>query len=145
VSKNDKEHEAREQRFISYIKDGITAADIGQLEGLRADYAGRLRKAFATKHGLTITKGQGQDMPPGITEASRRFRGRLGDYLYKLLNDKKLLPVTVANRVGVPVKLQSRAYNKPNYYDWKLSELERLAKASGVPFEQFIRSLVENR
>jgi hypothetical protein len=140
--KNTKEYEAREKRIIQYIKDGLTAEDIGQREGLRPDYALKERKAIAIKHGLTIKRGRKQVMPFGLDEETRIFRTRLGDRVFRLLTVRKMDPIEITKLVGIPRKLQKKTYEKPINYDWSVSEMQRLAKVLGVPFHQMMKEIL---
>lgn len=137
--------ENREQRILGYIKDDLTAVEIARREGLQPDYALRLRNQIAAKHGVTVKerKSKKSDIPYGLDDESRRFRSRLGDDLWGLLNTKRLAPMEVARKVGVPRKLQAKAINKPFAYNWSLGEIQQMAKLHNMTLEQYLHDLLE--
>lgn len=137
--------EKREKRILGYIEQQLTAAEIARREGLQPDYAIRVRNQIAAKHGLTIKdrSNKSSAMPYGLDDESRRFRNRLGDDLWGLLNLHKMAPMEVARKVGIPRKLQSKAINKPFAYNWSLGEIQQMAKLYNKPFEEYIRDLLE--
>jgi hypothetical protein len=135
--------EAREKRIVGYIKQRLTAAEIGRKEGLQPDYALKVRRDVAAKHGLKIEEGIGSAMIHGLDAESLTFRSRLADELNKLLLVKRLSQLQVANQVGVPRKLQAKAMTDPYNYDWSLSEIQQLAKAFGLSFKDFMQQLLK--
>jgi hypothetical protein len=141
-TKNDKEYAEREQRIVQYIKDEFTQEDIGKLESLDASYAGRLRRETAKKYGLDIKYGHSQ-VKLDKHSPSFRMRFRLGSILNLLDVVKKMTPIQIAVSTGVSRKLlRTRIIESPNSYDWKLSELEKVAKTINVPFHDLIAGLI---
>lgn len=63
----------------------------------------------------------------GLTDASRALRARLADALHSLGSDR----AEVAALTGLNRHEQIRAINRPFRHDWTVSQIERLATATG--------------
>lgn len=135
----------RDKRMVGYIKSRLSAAEIAKREGIQPDYAMKQRKRVAVENGLTIQGPKSGDMPYGLDNESRRLRGRLGDKLWYLQSKLKMEQLEIAQRVGIPRKLQKKAMEKPNAYNWTLAEMQQLAKALGVSFEALMVDLTTER
>ncbi len=137
---NNKE---RDRRMVGYIKDKLTAEEIGRREGIQRDYASRLRKGVATEEGLTLSRGKQTTLPHGLDAQSFVFRHRLGNLLYKLWNEGDLTKPQLANLVGVPSKLQRLAHSKPFSYNWSINEIQLLAKALNRTFSDVMEQVTK--
>jgi hypothetical protein len=135
----------REQRFLKYLNDKWTNHDIAAVEGLEPYYAGKELARIARKHKLKIGKRVPQqwELPYGLDERTRRFRYNLGTELYNYRYDNKLHPNAVASQLGMTTAEQRSAIEKPWGHDWKLSQIQRLADAVGVPFEKFLARILK--
>ncbi len=92
-----------------------------------------LRKATGRK-----TKGKSPRLPHGLTDKTESMRMKLGDRLRDLRN-QPLDRLEVARITGVtPVAGQNAALSSAPHYDWKMSELERLAEAGDTTFIELI-------
>ena len=124
----------REERLVQFITEGRSVSVVAVLEGLEHDYAYKLLMKVAKDKGLVYqarrTHNPGAMPVVGLTTASQPLRARLGDHLYKLQGK----PPEIARATGVSVKGQRYARDRPFNYDWSLSQIERLAEASGMSF-----------
>lgn len=133
---------ARRERILTYITQDppVPLANICVMEGMAERACRALIKSLEQEHSVdyfsTGTRRDPDEMPYGLTDATRHLRQRLADCLYQLRergNDgnpsygrSQLCP-----RVGLNIRQQRRAENKPFAHDWKLSEIERLAREIG--------------
>lgn len=136
--------DARVARFIEYIKERRVASEIAVREGMDEYYANRLRTRIALENGLPpLSKDETKALdaiPFGLDEESKIIRRRLADALNHVV--LRHPPEEVARMIGIPQKLHKRALEAPYRWDWTLGQMQRLAKARGKPFPQFIRELV---
>lgn len=136
----------REERLATFIAEGRPVSAVALLEVIDHDYAYRLLMDVAKLRGLEyrpkrVPQGETREIP-GLTSASHSLRARLGNALYGLT----LSSPDLAKATGITSKAQTVAKNRPFNYDWKLSQIERLANQLGVPFEEFLlRALLTPR
>lgn len=147
---NRKLLDARETRFLDYIKEKRVTSEIATREGMEDDYVRKERIRLAHLHGLKLPKkGQTQALdliPFGLDDESRLFRGRVADRLHDQTGGGiglgKYHPAELASLIGVPQKAQNKARVRPFAHDWTLGQIQRLAKLEGKTFTQFMRELV---
>jgi hypothetical protein len=127
-----------EARMLGYLEAKMTMREIALLEGQEPVHLGTIRREVARKHGLS-TKGKASAMPPGLTEETRLFRKRLGDLLYVLKNNPhNLSRKEAAKATGVSSKNQTRAETFPYTFNWSIAEIEQLARALNMSFNDVI-------
>lgn len=128
----------RDQRLRQFISENRPVAAIAKLEGIEFSYAKILIRELVSKEGLAYKPERiacrGTAQIHGLTDASRRFRAKLGDYLHSLGGDHR----EVALKTGVMFRSQRYAKDRPFNYDWSLSSMERLADAADVPFRSMM-------
>lgn len=129
----------RDELIIQMMELGRPVRNIAQLIGIEHDYCRKICAKLSTKAGFEykpITPYKRTEMTSvGITEATRRFRGVLGDKLYLLGNDGR----QVAKLIGMTIRCQKAARQRPFNHDWTLSQIERLAAALGTDFATLMR------
>lgn len=128
----------REGRLRQFISENRPVAVIAKLEALDFSYAKLLIRKLVKDEKLDynppkITKS-GEQPIVGLTEDSERFRGRLADRLYALGDDHR----AIALGTGIMLRSQKFARDRPFNYDWTVSNLERVARASNKGFRQFM-------
>ena len=120
--------------MVVFINEGRSVAAVALLEVINHDYAYKLLMRVSKKFDLNYrpqrVANTAQAVVPGLTDASQAVRARLGDYFYTL----KGSPAELARLTGVPSRAQVTARDRPFNYDWSLSQMERLAEASGTDF-----------
>jgi len=140
---------ARDDLLLEAIRDGLSVKAIAARIGVEEDYAKRERRRLAAEHGLNAGEGSTPEMPFGLTRATAALRMKLGTILVRLTDRKRLHPVEIAFHTGVTQKAQTKASSKDakgnvyNAYDWKLSELERLASLTGKDFKTLMKELLD--
>lgn len=141
---------ARRERIFQFMTQDppVPLSIICQMEGM-AERACRLMvKEIEAEHGLDYmnkwSRAPKDATPFGLTDATRRLRQKLGDNLYSLRqrgNDSSHFGRNqVAPRIGLNSRAQFRAETRPFNYDWKLSEIERLAREQGRDPVEFLLS-----
>ena len=137
----------RSDIILQAIKDGMSVKALAARIGVEEDYAKKLRRQVAAKHGLTTTDGESPELAFGLAESgdSYLFRNRVANMLVDLVDRDGLHPVEVAMQTGVPEKAQTKSKTKPYPHDWKLSELERLAAFKGMTFIELMEKLIKPR
>lgn len=127
-------------RFVGYIKAGLSAKSIAQREGFEEDYVKKLRKRIAGEEGLTLVDGVSDPQPFGFTKGGNRFRARLGDFIHDLLNRRGRHGLELARDLGITQTQQKQAAESPYHHNWTLSQLERSATLEGLTFTEFMLS-----
>ncbi len=135
----------RDNLIIEAIKEGLSVKEIAARVGVEEDYAKKLRAKLARQHGLTVTAGSTPSQTYGMTEDSMVMRGRLMNKLSNLVNIQGIHPVEVALMTGVTQTAQTENRVRPWTYDWKLSELERLAAVEGVSISELLLEVIGPR
>lgn len=140
----------RKERILSYMTQDppVPLSMICQIEGMAERACRAIVKEVEAEHGLTYmnvaSKAPNDIMPYGLTSATHRLRQKLGDNLYALRergNDSSHFGRhQVAPRVGLNNRKQLKAESKPFAHDWKLSEIERLAREHGRDPMEFLLS-----
>lgn len=120
----------RKERILEYVKQKLTAEEIADREGTTADYISKERRALT---GRKVKDSGRLPMPFGLTDATVQLRKELGNILYNFIHFGKKHQLEVARDIGIPRRHQKVATNNksPNY-NWKLSQIERLARARGI-------------
>ena len=128
----------REERLRQFIIEQRPISAIAKLESLDLPYARVLVRRMVKDEGLEynppkITR-QGKEPIVGLTEDTRKVRAKLGDYLAALGRDHR----SIALNIGILFRSQQYARDRPFNYDWTLSNIERLARASDIPFKRLM-------
>lgn len=125
---------SRDQRIISMMKLGRPVRIIAALEGIEHDYARKLCMRLAKEEGLDYAPDnklvRAETPPVGITDSSRSTRRFLADKLCLLGTDYQ----DIAKQVGITLRSQKYARQRPFNHDWTMSQIERLAAALNTDF-----------
>jgi len=125
----------RRERFIEYIKADLNPVDIAAREGMDADDVRKKRIKVAREEDLSLGSGAVKDAAQyGLGKLTHAYRSRLADHLHRLR--LKHHPIEVAQLTGISRKSQNRAVNNPFNHDWTLAQMERMAIARGITFEE---------
>jgi hypothetical protein len=129
--------EQRSANILEHIKQGKTAEQIADAEGITADDARKLRLQLAKKHDVRIPKAHRAGFRAiGLDDERSGFRVRLG-YQLQYLRDEHH-PVAVSKMTGLTQAEQRDAVDPRKGHNWTLGQIQRLAEARGVSFEQMI-------
>lgn len=138
----------RKQRILEYITQNppVPISIISEMEGIHDRPLRQIVKELEEEHGIKYicTEGarRGSDLPYGITEATNRLRANFGNELYKVTNPNNDFGYRnrhdAAPAVGMNNREQIRAETKPFCHDWKLSQIERLARRLGEDPREFL-------
>lgn len=133
----------REARVFDLLQQGKTADEIRAIEGID-ERTEKLYRREAKRQQLPIKSGKRDVMPFGLTEQSTQFRTKLASIIYAMLEHAKWHRLEIARHVGLTQREQGRMKAKTiSYYDWKLTEIERLATVRKMPFRQFMLELLK--
>lgn len=140
VGKAARLRQERTARFIEYIKKGLTDKEIGDLEGLGADYCQKLKKKIAGENGLTV-KSKGKTIEVfKKDDASYLLRHRLAGRLYKL--QMKHIPKEITRMLGMTLAEQRRALEGIPTHNWTILQMQRLADVDGISFVDLVKDSI---
>lgn len=122
--------------ILEHVQNQLSTAEIADREGLDITNVGKKIAEAVAQLGI-VRKPLKYPVAYGQTDASLWFRMGMGTKLQLLLNNHT--DVEVSRMTGVPRNQQKQASGKPWTYDWKMSQLERLATASGMTLDQLIQ------
>ena len=115
--------------MLEMIGLGRPVRIIAKTIGIEHDYCRKLIVKLANENCIDYQPDnsieRSKQPPVGISDASRRFRSRLGDMLYTLTDKSDAR--AVARQIGMPIRSQKYAKETPFNHDWTLSQIERLA------------------
>jgi hypothetical protein len=144
------EAQARRDRILAFMQQDppVPLTIICQIEGMAERACRAIVKDLEAEHGIEYmnisSKASKDAMPYGLTASTARLRQKLGDNLYALRergNDSSHFGRNqVAPQVGLNNRAQLKAESRPFAYDWKLSEIERLARCHGRDPMEFLLS-----
>ena len=130
----------RRTRMLGYIKDGMTADQIADIEGLDLVRARKERKAVADTHGLSTPPNKRAGFTPvGFTAPNRGMRTFLGYKLSDLTTKHKGDKILIARLTGLTQSEQRQAVKASVGHNWTLAQIQRLADALDIPFEELMR------
>lgn len=133
----------RNARVAEHIRQGKTSGEICDVEGLDpANEPKRMKKDVADPAGLTITAGRNTALPLGLMDIERQFRVNLKTKLNELRDHNHY--IDVAHMVGMTNVEQHRAVTSPFTHNWTLSQMQRLAAALGLTFEEVLHFCLTN-
>lgn len=131
----------RRERILGYVRQDppMPLASIMEVEGITNRSARNIIKELEQQHGIDYLSQRlrkARDaMPHGLTPATLPLRQRLGDQLYLLRqrgqNSEAQGRNAVGPQLGMNYREQIRAEARPFNHDWKLSQIERLARELG--------------
>lgn len=128
----------RETRLRQFIKENRPVSAIAMAESLEFAYAKQLVRKLIKAENLEYNPPRVKcsgDMPiEGLTEESRDVRGHLANSLARLKDE----PREITRKIGILFRSIKTATIKPNNYDWSLSQIERLARASNKTYKQLM-------
>jgi hypothetical protein len=137
--KTKEQERERVARVIAHARAGHTMTEIVDMEGLDA---GNVKKwhEHVRNAGVSIEKGRASRPSIGITEQSASWRYNLGRSLGRLRDH--LPQIEVSRMVGMTnmeiVAATGGTKRCPSPHNWTTSQLQRLADAQGVTFEQLV-------
>lgn len=128
----------RSANILEHIKQGLTAEQIADAEGITADDARKLRLQLAREHKIAIPKARREGFRAlGLNEERSGFRVRLGYQLQHLRDQHH--PVAVSKMTGLTQAEQRDAVDPRKGHNWTLGQMQRLATARGYTFERLIQ------
>jgi hypothetical protein len=128
-------------RIIEAIKAGVSRKGIAQREGLNHRVASNIINDLIAKHGLTYVP-KDDVHAYGTTNETALLRSALGGYLFDLRQQLGGDRAEVARLVGLNRRDQVRAEQRPFQHDWKVSEMERLAHATGITLKELLDGII---
>lgn len=143
----------RDDLLVELALQGLTEKEIGERLGISYDGVSAEKRRVSKARGIEFPKrALGRNATPkpayGLTArgepgGSYRFRVNLSDRLKKLRD--KQHPIEVAQTTGLWPNAQTMATsNDPPYgYDWTISQIERLAQAHGLTFNELVTELLQ--
>lgn len=136
----------RDSRLVEMMKQGRPVKAIAELEGLEADYTGKLCAALAKRHGINYhPEGKRQQhpnaLPAGLSDRTNGFRRRAATAFYLWALKTKKHPLELCRATGLTQAAQRTATKAHGPFNWHLSQLDRWAEAMGVSFEELILDL----
>lgn len=133
----DEDSEETEKHLIDLIKAGRPVGFIADTLAWPPDYASKQIRKACRDHGLPRPPKRKQgDMPVGLDEESHTFRAKLGNRLYDLR--EKMTRGTVQRTIGIPPQSHAKASERPFAFNWNIGQIQRLAKALGMPFKELM-------
>ena len=136
----------RRARFVQYVKDGLSCAEIADLEGIREDNASTERRKIAKEEGITLaakTRSVSAPRAAGVMEVPSLFRNYLSMQLTRLI--ERHSPEDLAVLTGLNPAAQRQVVGNPYAYNWTLGQLSRTAKALGKTFDQLMREALDHK
>lgn len=140
----------RRERIKGYMTQDppLSFGRIRQMEGMTDRSLRQIVKELEAELGVQYMalhiQDQPGDAPYGLTTSTSRLRQKLADALYTLLergsDGDKIGRHTAAPRVGLNNREQIRAESRPFNHDWKLSQIERLARELNRDPREFLLS-----
>lgn len=122
----------RDARIVQMMELGRPVRTIAQAEGLEHDYCRKICVKLSAANGIDYNPEKIHKRPEmsilGLTDNTRRLRSYLADKLYDLGDD----PRVIAKQIGMTLRSQKYARQRPFRHDWTLSQIERLAGALGT-------------
>jgi hypothetical protein len=139
----------RDDYVAELMKAGRPVKSIAETIGQPVDYTRKIVRRIKAERGITYERPKEKTIgSDSLTEASAPMRRRLADHLNAVrerlgaglsIRQKGAL---AARAIGVFAKTQNVAIVRPFNHDWSLTQIERLAKAQGEEFRDFIVKLV---
>jgi len=140
----------RRERIRGYMTQDppLSVKQIVELEGM-TDRSCRILireidKEFSIGYMAMKLRPDMSATPFGLTPSTLRLRQKLGDHLYMLVErgteGNKIGRNSVAPRVGLNGREQLRAEQRPFNHDWRLSQIERLARELNRDPREFLLS-----
>jgi hypothetical protein len=126
-------------RIRDAIMKGESVTHICSVEGVDEKTVDDERKHLRSL-GSVLPKGRSPRKPYGLSDASATLRTRLGSVMNKLVQRQAMEPIEAATMSGIPQKLLKHTWE--SRWDWKLSEIERLARHEGMDFRRFLLTML---
>jgi len=143
AGRRDQLLEERKERVFKYLKDKVSINEIMAREGIDERTAKELKRE-ARRKGLPASSGVTSQTPYGITDESRQFRIHLGDRVRRMLDNDGYHQLEVSRILGLTQKTSSKLRGRASFpHDWKLSELERMAKSQGWTFPELMLRMLQ--
>lgn len=138
----------REGRILKFITQDppMPLANIVMVEGISTGSARKIIKKLSKEHGIsyigTAASRNDGGTPVGLTETTNRFRSSLANELWRVTNNHNEFGfkarVQAASALGLHPREQIAAEVTPFNHDWKLSQIERLARQLGEDPREFL-------
>lgn len=127
----------RKARILEHLRQGKTSGEICDLEGLDpANEPKRMKREVADPAGVSINPGKNTALPVGLLDIDRLIRKNLRDKLDDLRYNHHY--VDISHMIGLTNIEQQRALKDPYTHNWTLSQIQRLAAAHGMTFEEMM-------
>lgn len=139
-----KEAKARRERILQHITADppLPLNTIAEMEGMHHTVARQIITELCEEHNLTYfnkwSRRSATDTPFGLTESTFRLRANLANAHFAAREARKKTHEQSCDMAGLNAHQQKRAENRPFNVDWKLSQIERLARALGRDPREFL-------
>ncbi len=140
----------RKERLFGYMthQPPYSMTRIAAMEGMNIRSVRMILKELERERGVEyftmMVRTPKDQIPFGLTNATLSMRQKLGDHLFMLrergVNSEPLGRNAVSPVIGVNVREQIKAEQRPFNHDWKLSQIERLARQLGRDPREFMLS-----
>jgi len=121
----------------SYISQGLTIKSIAERAGMNELAARRLVLKLSPGYKGTVV----DTTPYGMDKESVHHRVELGSLLYDLRMSLEGDRTAVARLVGLNIREQIRAEQRPFDHNWSISQMQRLAKATNQTFQELLHAI----
>lgn len=131
--------EERNERIRVALLAGESETHVMAVEGADPQTVGAIRRSLIRTKGKLRT-GKSPPIPYGLGDGTSRIRSHLGNRVSDLRR-KGMERWEISTAIGItPIAGINAATVGPERHDWKMSELERLAKAGDTTFIELILS-----
>lgn len=127
----------RDDRIAEFMRQGRPVAVIAELEGLEEFYTRKATRRIAAERGIEYVPDK---EPPGslLTDETRQLRSHLANVLYAYRNAPGRHQLEVCTATGLTQSEQILATERGGRHDYKLSQIERQARATGQSFKHMM-------
>lgn len=120
---------------LALLNDGYDVSSVASRLGVSGIY---VRKVISRHEAHYEPKTKSELFPYGITNDSHAMRVRLGYILYNLFEKNDSKSWITSRMTGLNRYELIAAMGRPWNHDWKISQIERVCQASGLPISDVL-------
>lgn len=104
---------------------------IAEIVGIEPEYCRKATRRIAAARNLRYKPGKEAGADELLSEDSRLFRSNLASLVHQLREEPGQHPIRLSREIGLTQSQQVKAKDRPFAHDYKLSQLERIARKKG--------------
>lgn len=132
------ELQQRDDDIAEWMSRQYSVEVIAELAGVATDYCRKATRRIAAERDIKYNPEKEAGADELLSEDSRLFRSNMAAIVHELRELPDQHPVRLSRAIGLTQYEQVKAKDRPFTHDYKISQIERIAREKGRSFEEVV-------